>query len=65
MNRFDHLHKQYREKKLRARKERILANSRDVVEVNGNGTSGYRIKHGENKDRVAGHLTVDHPNKKI
>ena len=49
MNRFDHLHKIYREQRVKARKERILQSSRTVVDANAHGTSGYVIKHGENK----------------
>tara|TARA_B100001057_G_scaffold160630_1_gene161246 strand:- start:1389 stop:1598 length:210 start_codon:yes stop_codon:yes gene_type:complete len=63
MNRFDFVHKQYREKKERARRERLIGSNRPAVEVNGNGTSGYRFKEGSNAGKVAGHLNVDHPNK--
>ena len=65
MNRFDHLHKKYREEKMKARKEAILNKSRLNVETNGNGTSGYTIQEGKNKNKVAGHISVDHQNKKI
>ena len=65
MNRFDHLHKKYREEKIRSRKEAILNKSRREVETNGNGTSGYTIQEGKNKNKVAGHISVNHQNKKI
>jgi hypothetical protein len=41
----------------------LLERSKPVVEINGSGTTGYRFKTGPNKDRVAGHITVEHPNK--
>jgi len=63
MNRFDHLHKTYREQRVKARKERILQSTRPVVDANANGTSGYVIKHGENAGSIAGHQSVEHPNK--
>ena len=65
MGRFDHLHKTFREQRLKARTNHNLAKSRPVVAVNGNGTSGYRIKEGQNKGKVAGHVSVDHQNRKI
>ena len=65
MNRFDFVHKQYREKKERARRERLIGSTRPAVEVNGNGTSGYRIKEGVNKDKVAGHISPIHQNAKL
>ena len=65
MGRFDHLHKTFREQRLKAKSNRALADSRPVVNVNGNGTSGYRIKEGPNKDKVAGHMSVIHQNSKL
>jgi hypothetical protein len=65
MGRFDHLHKQYREARMKEKSNRALADSRPVVNVNGNGTSGYRIKEGPNKDKVAGHLSPIHQNSKL
>ena len=65
MGRFDHLHKKYREEKMKGRSNHVLASSRPVVSVNGNGTSGYRIKEGVNKDKVAGHVSVVHKNSNI
>ena len=63
MNRFDHLHKKYREEKMKARKNRVLAQTRPIVENNANGTSGYTFKQGPNAGKVAGHISVDHPNR--
>ena len=65
MGRFDHLHKTFREQRLKERANHNLARSRPVVAVNGNGTSGYRIKEGVNKDKVAGHLSPIHQNTKL
>lgn len=65
MRRFDQLHKQYRETKMKERSNHVLASSRPVVNVNGNGTSGYRFKQGQNKDKVAGHISVPHKNSKL
>ena len=65
MGRFDHLHKTFREQRLKERANKSLQNSRPVVAVKGNGTSGYRIKEGVNKNKVAGHVSVIHQNSKI
>ena len=65
MGRFDHLHKTFREQRLKEKANKSLQNSRPVVAVNGNGTSGYRIKEGVNKDKVAGHMSVVHKNSNI
>lgn len=63
MSRFDYLHKMYRDKRLRERKERILQRSRTVVDTNAFGTSGYVIKEGVNAGTIMKHIIVDHPNK--
>ncbi len=65
MRRFDQLHKQYREARMKEKSNHALASSRPVVNVNGNGTSGYRFKQGQNKDKVAGHISVPHKNSKL
>ena len=65
MGRFDHLHKTFREQRLKEKANKSLQNSRPVVAVNGNGTSGYRIKEGVNKNKVAGHVSIVHQNSKI
>ena len=65
MGRFDHLHKTFREQRLKEKANKSLQNSRPVVAANGNGTSGYRIKEGVNKNKVAGHVSVIHQNSKI
>ena len=65
MGRFDHLHKQFREQRMKERANNSLQSSRPVVAVNGSGTSGYRFKEGVNKDKVAGHVSVVHKNSDI
>jgi hypothetical protein len=45
-------------KKLKKLKEEILFRSRKEVEINGNGTSGYVIREGSNKDKVLGHIAT-------
>tara|TARA_Y100001936_G_C15618846_1_gene430556 strand:+ start:364 stop:516 length:153 start_codon:yes stop_codon:yes gene_type:complete len=50
---------------MKERSDHVLASSRPVVKVNGNGTSGYRIKQGPNKGKVAGHVSVTHKNGRI
>ena len=65
MRRFDHLHKKYRETRMKERSDHVLASSRPVVKINGNGTSGYRFKQGPNEGRVVGHISVSHKNSKI
>jgi hypothetical protein len=45
-------------KKLKKLKEEILFRSRKEVEINGNGTSGYVIKEGSNKDKVLSHIAT-------
>ena len=62
MNRFDHLHKTYREAKMKARKERILMMSRSEPNINGSGTSGYTVKSGENTGKVLKHISVTSSN---
>jgi len=58
MNRHTHLLSTYRKKKQIERKEKALASSRTEVDINGNGTSGYTLKEGVNKNKVLGHRVV-------
>jgi hypothetical protein len=37
---------------------KVLYNNRKEVQINANGTSGYKIKEGINKDKVLGHMTT-------
>jgi hypothetical protein len=55
MNRFDHLHRMYREAKMRERKRKILNHNRSEVDINANGTSGYVVKNGPNVGRILAH----------
>ena len=50
---------------MKERSDHVLASSRPVVKINGNGTSRYRFKQGPNEGRVAGHISVSHKNSKI
>ena len=49
------------------KKNHALLKSRKEVEINGNGTHGYRIKEGTNKGTVVGHVTRENStlNRKI
>ena len=51
----DLIAKNYTDKEVQ-KKNDILLKSRKEVEINGNGTSGYTIKEGENKGTVLGHI---------
>lgn len=55
MNRFDFVHKRYREEREMARKRHVLSSTRSEVDINANGTSGYVVKHGPNTGRVLAH----------
>ena len=48
----------YAEKIEKERKEKLLLKSRKEVDINANGTSGYKINEGINKDKVLGHITI-------
>ena len=52
----DPIAKNYESKQIE-RKNNILMKSRKEVEINGNGTHGYRIKEGIHKGTVLGHIT--------
>ncbi|NBP54934.1 hypothetical protein EBU71_00045 [bacterium] len=41
------------------KKNKTLLKSRKEVEINANGTSGYKIKEGKNKGKVVGHIQRD------
>ena len=51
----DMISRNYENKEIE-RKNNILMKSRKEVEINGNGTSGYRIKEGIHKGTVLGHI---------
>ena len=62
MNRFDYLHKQYREAKQIERKSKVLAQSRPIVDANAHGTQGYVVKQGPNTGKYLKHVSIVHPN---
>jgi|TARA_B110000977_G_scaffold149420_1_gene189402 hypothetical protein len=44
------------------KKERALFSARKEVEIYGNGTTGYKVKHGPHRGKVLGHLTTKSTN---
>lgn len=48
---------------MRERKEKILANTRNEVNVYGNGTTGYTVTTGANTGKVLKHISINHDNK--
>ena len=62
IDRFSHLLKSFTKDKQKSEKDKILFSARKEVEINGNGTTGYVIKHGPNKDKVLQHLSVKSTN---
>ena len=42
--------------------DNVLFKSRKEVEINGNGTSGFVVKHGPHKGKVLGHFTQKYNN---
>tara|TARA_R110000822_G_scaffold165074_1_gene305622 strand:- start:549 stop:743 length:195 start_codon:yes stop_codon:yes gene_type:complete len=50
-------------RKLKEHKEKTLLKSRKEVNINGNGTTGYVIKHGSQKGKVLKHIQI--PTKNI
>ena len=49
--------KHYEQKK-REEADKVLCKNKKEVEINGNGTTGYKIKEGVNKDKVVGHISI-------
>jgi hypothetical protein len=43
-------------------KAKAMFNARQEVDINGNGTSGYTIKHGPNAGVALKHISVKHHN---
>lgn len=50
--------KNFKEKK-KEHSDKLLFTNRKEVEINGHGTTGYRIKEGKNKDKVVGHIKIE------
>ena len=57
IDRFTHLFKTRSKEQSILSKARTLFNARSEVDINGNGTSGYVVKHGPNKGKVLGHYS--------
>ena len=55
MDRHSFMLKKHSEQQTRKKKEMELWRARQEVEVNANGTSGYKIKEGANKDKILAH----------
>ena len=47
------------ELKKKEQSNKVLFNNRKEVEINGNGTSGYKIKEGVNKGKILGHIKIE------
>ena len=62
MDRHSYMLKQYSEQQLRKKKEHILLKNRAEVGINANGTSGYVVKNGANKDKILAHKTTKSTN---
>jgi len=56
MNRFSHLFKTRNKEQSLSEKTKVLFGARKEVAINGEGTSGYVVKHGTNKGKVLGHI---------
>ena len=51
------------ETKKKEQSNKVLLSNRKEVEINANGTTGYKIKEGANKDKVLAHIKL--PTKEI
>ena len=58
MERHSFMLKQYSEQQAQKRKLQILWKSRQEVDINANGTSGYMVKAGANEGKILGHKSV-------
>ena len=61
-SRFTHLFKKREEKRNLDSKVKALFGARHEVDINGNGTSGYVVKHGTNKGKVLAHNVIKSTN---
>jgi len=55
IDRFTHLFKARNKAQNLLEKTKVLFGARQEVDINGNGTSGYVVKHGTNKGKVLSH----------
>ena len=62
MTRHSFMLKQYAEQQSRKRKEGVLMKARREVGINDNGTSGYVVKNGANKDKILAHKSTKSTN---
>jgi len=62
IDRFSHLLKSYTTNSRLAKKAMTMFSARKEVEINGNGTSGYVVKHGPNEGKVLGHRSTKSTN---
>jgi hypothetical protein len=62
MARFSHLLKNYAKNSSIARKAMVMFSAKKEVDINGNGTSGYLVKHGKNEGKILGHKSVKSTN---
>ena len=54
--------KNYSEQQSRKKKEEILLKARREVSINDNGTSGYVVKQGANRNKILAHKSVKSTN---
>ena len=62
IGRFTHLFKMRNKEQNLLAKAKALFGARSEVDINGNGTSGYVVKHGPNKGKVLSHRAVKSTN---
>ena len=62
LDRFTHLFKMRHKAQTLLQKTKVLFGARQEVDINGNGTSGYVVKHGTNKGKVLGHNVIKSTN---
>tara|TARA_B110000858_G_C17342202_1_gene267126 strand:- start:70 stop:264 length:195 start_codon:yes stop_codon:yes gene_type:complete len=62
MARHTKLLENFNKKKTLEKKQMTLFSARKEVEINGNGTTGYKVKAGPHKGMVLGHLTTKSTN---
>ena len=58
MDRHSYMLKQYSEQQALNRKLKELWKARVEVDINANGTSGYVVKNGANKDKILAHCST-------
>jgi len=62
MKRHTRLLEKHRKSQDLKKKEQSLFTARKEVDINGSGTTGYRVKHGPHKGKVLGHITTKSTN---